>query len=371
MSKKLNNEVLLGGFIVVAGGLLAYMSVAVGGLNMTPGLHVAARFVNASGLVKDAVVSVAGVQVGHIERLEVDHDMAIVHFFIRREASIRKDVKAAIRAKSLLGEKYLELQPQSRDAALLVEGDVLTATRPSVEVDEVLAALGPVLKKVNADDLATIVRIAARTLNNNEGNIDALMKHANSVTTQLDALVHRNGNNIDRAAANIASLSSEGDAILRRNRPQIERTVARVDHLTGVLDRETPSLMAKSQRITTNVDGMAARLNHEAPTLIRDAKRTLVHADAALVKVPGTLDSMDRLGKGVDKTLKKVNPLLDKANQITPGNLQDFAHEALARTGIKVYVHPFGPSEEDYRRLRAADDAVNTTPSAAPKSAIH
>ena len=35
MSTKTNNEVMLGGFIVLAGGLLGYMAIAVGGFNIT------------------------------------------------------------------------------------------------------------------------------------------------------------------------------------------------------------------------------------------------------------------------------------------------------------------------------------------------
>ena len=65
------NEVMLGGFILLAGGLLAAMSVAVGGFNFQEGIHVKARFSNATGLVKDAAVTVAGVQVGHVESLSV------------------------------------------------------------------------------------------------------------------------------------------------------------------------------------------------------------------------------------------------------------------------------------------------------------
>src|SRR5688500_12095225 len=102
--KRVNNEVMLGAFIVGAGGLLAYMSIAVGGFNMTPGVHVTAKFSNASGLVKDASVSVAGVEVGHVEGLTVEHDKAVVKLFLNKEAHIRSDVVAAVRAKSLLGE---------------------------------------------------------------------------------------------------------------------------------------------------------------------------------------------------------------------------------------------------------------------------
>ncbi|MDB5095823.1 MAG: ABC-type transport system involved in resistance to organic solvent, periplasmic component [Cyanobacteria bacterium RYN_339] len=350
MSKKINNEVLLGGFIVVAGGLLAYMSVAVGGLNMNAGIHVTARFTNASGLVKDAVVSVAGVQVGKIEKLEVDHDQAIVHIFINRDANIRKDVEATIRAKSLLGEKYMELRPQSRDAATMKEGDQIAVTRPSVEVDEVLAAMGPLIKKVNPDDIATVIHVAARALEGQEVNIQKTVQNANAITEQINGFLKNNRGNLDKAAVSVASLASNGDAMLKANRGRVDSTMARVDHLSGVLDRETPSLVAKGQRIATNVDGIAKHLNKEAPGLTKGVKDTMANANAALVKVPKTLDNMNTLTTGATATMGKVDPLLDKVNSVTSKDVENFAHDTLNH-GMKIYVAPFGPSAPEYQKL--------------------
>ena len=62
-----------------------------------------------------------------------------------------------------------------------------------------------------------------------------------------------------------------------------------------VLDRETPSLVAKGQRIASNVDSIAATVNKEAPGLAKGAKQTMDNANAALVKVPKTLDNMNTL----------------------------------------------------------------------------
>lgn len=362
MSKKINNEVLLGGFIVVAGGMLAAMSVAVGGLNMAAGVHVTARFTNASGLVKDAMVSVAGVQVGKIERLEVDHDQAVVHLFVNKDANIRKDVEAVIRAKSLLGEKYLELRPQSKDAALMRDGDQVMVTRPSVEVDEVLAALGPVIKKVDPNDIATIVHVAATTLDGQQGNLQKAVANASAITDQVNDYLKKNRGHLDQASSSLASLAANGDQMLRANRGKVDATMARVDHLSGVLDRETPSLVAKGQRIASNVDGIAATVNREAPGLAKGAKQTMDNANAALVKVPKTLDNMNHLTDGVNTTMGKVNPLLDKANSLTSKDVENFTHDTLSH-GMKIYVAPFGPSApEPYTKVPAP--TPSPTPSA-------
>jgi phospholipid/cholesterol/gamma-HCH transport system substrate-binding protein len=338
--KKFNNEVMLGAFIVGAGGLLAYMCIAVGGLNMTSGVHVTAKFANASGLVKDAAIAVAGVEVGHIESLAVDHDKAVVGLFLRKDSHIRSDVKAVIRAKSLLGEKYLELRPQSTTAPELKNGDVVNDTIASVEVDELLASLGPVLKQVDPKDVATIVHVAAKTLNDEQGSLAATIHNAAQISSDVNDLIARNKRNVNQISDNVASIAAQGNQFITAKRPALERTVAQVDHLTGVLNAEAPSLTRKAQRIASTVDEMTTTINQKAPSLIKNA-------DQAMTKLPGALDQLDGLSKGVKTTLDKTNPLLDKANSMDEAKLRTLTENVLLKTGVKIYMAPFGPSSAE------------------------
>lgn len=347
MSKKLNNEVMLGGFIVAAGGLLAYMAVAVGGFNMTPGIHVKAKFSNAAGLVKDASISVAGVEVGHIESLTVEHDKAVVTMFLNKDAGIRKDVAAAIRAKSLLGEKYLELSPRSIDAPLLANGDVITETRASVEVDELMASLGPIIKQIDPKDVADIVKVVAKTARDEQGSIAALVHNAAQISSEVNDMVAANKTNVNQIAANVAALTKEGNALLTAKRPEIERTVTNVDKLAGVLSAEAPALTKKADRIASNVDAITSDLKQHTPAL----GRTLVNADKTLARGPELIDDLGKLQKAVDVTLGKANPLLDKANAFDAGKAREMAEELLLNTGVKVYMHPFGPAESDWKKI--------------------
>lgn len=347
MSKKLNNEVMLGGFIVAAGGLLAYMAVAVGGFNMTPGIHVKAKFSNAAGLVKDASISVAGVEVGHVESLSVEHDKAVVTLFLHKDAAIRKDVVAAIRAKSLLGEKYLELSPQSPTAALLANGDEIASTRASVEVDELMANLGPIIKQIDPKDVADIVKVVAKTARDEQGSIAALVHNAAQISSEVNDLVATNKQNVNQIAANVASMTKEGNALITAKRPEIERTVANVDKLTGVLSAEAPGLTRKANRIASNVDVITTDLKQQTPAI----GRTLANADKTLAKGPQLIDDLSKLQKSVDLTLSKTNPLLDKVNAFDSAKMREMAQELLLQNGIKVYMHPFGPAESDWKKI--------------------
>lgn len=338
MMKQINNEVMLGGFIAVAGGLLAYMCIAVGGFNMSPGVHVKAKFSNAAGLVKDASIAIAGVEVGHIESLSVEHDHAVVGLFLNKDANVRSDVSALIRAKSLLGEKYLELRPQSKDAPLLKDGDNIESTQTGVEVDELLASLGPVIKKVNPDDVATIVQVVAKTMRDEQGSLASTIHHAGQIAEQVDQMLATNRQNVDDIAKHVASISREGDAMLKTQRPAVERTIAQADRLTNALAKDVPVLTKKAERIASNVDSLTATLNAEAPQLTKDL-------GATAKRLPGTLDDLAKLTQRVDSTLVKANPLLDKANAFDAEKFRELTENVLLKTGVKIYMHPFNPPD--------------------------
>ena len=108
MSRRTNrrNELLVGGLVLLAGLLFTWMAIQVGALKaLGNSITVTARFDDAAGLVPDAAVKVAGVKIGAVRSLAVDFDEAVVTLVLDADAGIRSDVKAQVRARSLLGEK--------------------------------------------------------------------------------------------------------------------------------------------------------------------------------------------------------------------------------------------------------------------------
>ena len=114
-------EIGVGVLVLGAVGLLAYMALQIGairGLGEDP-VEVVAVMDDVVGLSEGAVVAVAGVPVGKVTSLTVDFDRARVGLALDAAAGIRADARVVMRARSVLGEKYVELVPESRDAPLL------------------------------------------------------------------------------------------------------------------------------------------------------------------------------------------------------------------------------------------------------------
>jgi phospholipid/cholesterol/gamma-HCH transport system substrate-binding protein len=324
--KKPSSEVALGLFILASAGLLGYMSLTVGGMRLGSGVHATAEFGNAAGLVKDAAVMIAGVEVGKVESLTVKHDKALVKLFVRNDAEVRQDAVAAIRAKSLLGEKYLELRPQSTTAPLLQDGDTIARTEFPLEMDQLVNSARPLLAALNPDDVTKLVRTLAHTVEKLDGaDLDKLGKmiddaafllakgRSMAADPQLAAdltklrtvgvkLVNQHGDQIGRMLQN-------GDKLIAAIGPQadhIAATLARADRMTAQLDQKYMPMLDKWAATGEKLRPSIERL----PVILGKLEPTLDKVPTFLVKLEPTLDKLPSLVGKIDSSLDKMQPLL-------------------------------------------------------------
>lgn len=326
VQRKHTGDVMLGAVILAALGLLAYMAIAVGGLKFGNAVHVSAEFDNATGLVKEGAVMIAGVNVGSVESLSVRHDKAVVKLRLRQDAQIRQDVKAAIRAKSLLGEKYVELLPQSEDAPLIAEGAVIADTTVPVEVDELMTHLGPVIKDIDPKDLQAIVRSVAQGLNGQGPQLASAITSGASALTRLDGMLARNEGKLDSMVASLDSLGRNADSLLTRNEKRLDATLALTPDLLKRLDRlgtqldptmtaladKGPGLVNRLDRMGAQLDPTLAALNSKGPDIVNKADRTLSQLDPTLTRLPNTLAQLDKLVGRLDTSLGHIEAILEQ-----------------------------------------------------------
>src|ERR1700761_7140690 len=132
-------EVLTGAVVLLlAAGFLAY-AVANSGRSATSGYTLLARFDHIDGLALGSDVRIGGVKVGSVsqERLDPQSFQAVVAMSVRNDIKLPKDSAAIVTSESLLGGKYLSLQPGG-DETMLQPGQTVTITQGSVSIEELL-----------------------------------------------------------------------------------------------------------------------------------------------------------------------------------------------------------------------------------------
>lgn len=125
----------------------------------------------ANGITEAAPVRVAGVEVGEVEDINIFYDKEAkksrveILVWIKEDTQIEKDARACINTLGLLGEKYLEILPGSREAGLLAGGNTLIGEDPVIMDD---------LTK-NMKELADSAKVVMSRLQSGEGTIGKLL----------------------------------------------------------------------------------------------------------------------------------------------------------------------------------------------------
>jgi len=108
----------------------------------------------ASGISVGAPVRYAGVEVGEVKDIQVyfdekeDRPMVRLVVWVAQNTWINEDAKANINTLGLLGEKYLEIRPGTKERRLLGQDDALRGQDP-ISTEELTRETQETLKKID------------------------------------------------------------------------------------------------------------------------------------------------------------------------------------------------------------------------------
>ena len=117
-------------------------------------ITVHAHFKDAVGLYSGNAVSVLGMQVGSVSRIESMGDHVEVTMKLDRDIPIPADVTAVTVSASLLTDRHIELTPPYTDGPRLLDGDLVPIghTRTPVEFDKTLSMMNKLGSALRGDD---------------------------------------------------------------------------------------------------------------------------------------------------------------------------------------------------------------------------
>lgn len=240
------------GAVVVLGllatGLLALQVGAFEGFGERMELEVV--FPDAAGLTVGTQVAVAGIEVGQVSDLRLDGHRARATLAIDPAVTLHESTEARIRSRSVLGEKYVQLVPGPVDGAVLVDGDVLPEAAPQVEIDQLVARIGPALEAVDPAAITRIVQavdtvfmedpeVLARVLR----NADRTLSEAAETVVAGRQTLHRADQvlrRLDTTGSEVVDLVVRADALLATLQEASEplpETIARADRVLRDLER--------------------------------------------------------------------------------------------------------------------------------------
>lgn len=391
---KYKNEIALGAFTLVAAGILGYMTLTVGKFQFGPVTNIKVVFDSASGIMKDSAVMIAGVEVGKVKKINLEDNKAVMNVTLNEHVQVSKNVRAIIRAKSLLGEKFVELVP-AKSPDFLKEGDVIKNTITPIEIDQLVTTLGPlmmklgpVLEKIKPEDLTDMLKTISVGLKGKEQHISRIINNVDSLLAFFQKSEHKFGSIV----SNVDALSSEANGLIANNKGSLNRIVTNTDKLmanfggrsdqlakkvdviasnlqdvTNDLQKHSPKIISNVSSITSdikevsknfasnnpqfgknvnsitnNLDKIVSSINKEAPDLAKDLSK--ITKDLASIsnqlnkKGPRIVDNTDVLLVQLVRTLNRVDPLIARLEKFDDKEILKEVQKMLREVGIKIHL---------------------------------
>lgn len=249
----------------------------------------AASFSEAGGLRSGDEVRIAGVRVGKVSDVRLSGNKVDVDFRITEDVSFGPNSGASIRMKTLLGQKYISLEPKG--LGQMKEGTTIPLSRTvsSYDIVDAFSDLTETTERIDTKQLATSLDTLASEFSDTPAN----------VKTALDGLT--------RLSQTIAGRDSELKALLKAansvsgtladQNKVIEKIIVDADLLLAELYERRDAI----HTLFTNTSAMAVQITG----LVRDNRAQL---KPALEELGGVLDTLRKHEADLTRTIDAMVP---------------------------------------------------------------
>jgi phospholipid/cholesterol/gamma-HCH transport system substrate-binding protein len=276
-------------FIIGAVGVVAVTAIGVGVLNydklplVSAQTSYAAYFAEAGGLTSGAEVQVSGFKIGKVESISLDGAKVLVRFQVDDDVHLGDRTEAAVKTKSLLGSKILDITPRGDGE----QKDVipLERTTSAYQLPDALGDITAQISGLNTDQLSASLSTLADTFRNTP---EDLRLAVDGVGRFSDTLNRR-----DDQLRNLLANANKATSVLAERSDKIVQLVRDSNALLIALEGQRAAL----DQISNNISALAAQING----FIGDNRDTL---KPALDKLNGALTIVANRKAEVQQSIK-------------------------------------------------------------------
>lgn len=231
-------------------------------LPLISGTTYTAQFTEAAGLREDNEVRVAGVKVGTVSDVELEGDHVLVSFRIS-DTELGDHTTAAIKVKTLLGQKYLALDPQGSKELDNDQPIPLSRTMSPYDVIEAFSDLSKNVDQIDTAQLAKSFETLSGTFKDTPGEVSGALNGLSQLSKTIssrDEQIEHLLNNTTQVSQQLADRNEDFEKLLSDGNLLLQELRARRDSISSLLT----GTQELSQQLTGLVDDNQAQLG---PTL--------------------------------------------------------------------------------------------------------
>ncbi|MGI8666161.1 MAG: MCE family protein [Jatrophihabitans sp.] len=260
------------------------------------GTTYSADFSEAAGLQAGNEVRVAGVKVGSVRSIGLQGTHVLVRFRVK-STWLGDQSTAAIKIKTLLGQKYLSIDPQGSSRLKAGTAIPLNRTSSPYDVTQAFEGLGNTVSQIDTKQLAQSFQTISDTFKNSPASVRSMLQGLSALSrtiasrdTQLTTLL----SNTKQITQTLSDRNGQFQALINDGNLLLTELQQRRDAITD--------LLTGTRQLSTQLSGLVA-----------DNTRTLAPALAQLDTVTSVLQQNQN---NLDNALRLAGPyygLLDNA----------------------------------------------------------
>lgn len=248
------------------------------------GRDYSAYFAEAGGLLTGTAVQVSGFKAGKVNSISLDGPRVLVEFEVDKHIRLGDRTEAAIKTKSLLGAKILEVTP--RGDGRLSRPIPLERTTAPYQLPDALGDLASTISGLDTNRLSESLNVLAGTFSDTPDDLRIAMAGVARFAKTL--------NDRDAQLRNLLANANKATTVLSERTDQIVRLVADSNALLAQLESQSRAL----DQISGNISAMSRQLKG----FIADNRQTL---KPALDKLNEVMAIVDNRKERVQLAIKK------------------------------------------------------------------
>jgi phospholipid/cholesterol/gamma-HCH transport system substrate-binding protein len=256
------------GLLVIIVGTLSYVLIrwTSDTKSGSSGIVVYGLFRDAAGLFEKSRVQTAGIQVGQIERRELDEKQptkAKISVRVLPRVTLYENAVISKKSASLLGEYYLEIDPgtpvgivkgehQPRQMRVLKDGDEVKDIREPTAMGDIMDSVGTLLPILH-DILQDVRTLTSGQITDIADNINKLIEsNSDTLTRLLDR--------VDNIAANVQGVTSAEAGDVKESIKNVREITESIKTLIGTTQGQVAGTGSKMQgsidRLQNTIDNL-------------------------------------------------------------------------------------------------------------------
>lgn len=249
------------------------------------GTTYSAEFREAAGIQADDEVRIAGIKVGSVSDVELDGDRVLVSFKVK-DAWVGDRSRADIKIKTLLGQKYLSLDPAGQDVLDPGTRIPLERTTAPYDVLEAFRGLAETVNEVDTAQLAESFEVIAETFADTPEEVRSALTGLRSLSKTISsrdqelATLLSNTRQVSQTLADrdaeLVKLLTDGNLLLTEINNRQNAISALLDG-TRLLATELRGLVADNEKqlgpVLKSLDQLTAMLQRNQDALSEGIKK--------------------------------------------------------------------------------------------------